>query len=141
LVSKLPSAGNSTDVGDGLNTTGYSFNARSNNRRDSVVGKVDYNLSTKHVISGLFRWNRDIVDRPDIGTFFTAAPPVANHNKAYLFSVAYRWNATATITNEVRFGGNLATAPFDVDGTLPSALVGGTIFTNPVNAFLPQGRH
>ena len=141
LLAKVPTAGNSTDVGDGLNTTGYSFNARSNNRRDSVVGKIDFNLSPKHVITGLLRWNRDIVDRPDIGSFFGAVPPVANHNKAYLFSVAYRWSPAPTITNELRFGGNLATAPFDVDGTPPSALVGGTIFTNPVNSFQPQGRH
>lgn len=140
LLAKLPTTGNSTDVGDGLNTTGYTFNARSNERRDSIVGKLDYNLSTKHVITSLFRWNRDIVDRPDIGTFFGTVPPVANHNKAYLFSAAYRWSPTPTITNEVRFGGNLAKAPFDVSGSVPSTLIAGTIFTNPVNAFLPQGR-
>ena len=140
LLAKVPTAGNSTDVGDGLNTMGYAFNARSNNRRDSIVGKLDYNLSTKHVITGLLRWNREIVDRPDIGSFFGAVPPVANHNKAYLFSVAYRWSPTPTITNELRFGGNLAKAPFDVTGTPPSSLVAGTIFTNPVNSFLPQGR-
>lgn len=141
LVSKLPSTGNNSDVGDGLNTTGYAFNARSNNRRDSIVGKLDYNLSTKHVVTGLFRWNRDIVDRPDIGSFFDQTPPVANHNHAYLFSVAYRWNPTPTLTNEARFGANIAAAPFDVTGNLPTALVSGTIFTNPVNSFLPQGRH
>jgi hypothetical protein len=140
LLSQVPTVGNSTDVGDGLNTTGYSFNARSNNRRDSIVGKVDYNLSTKHVISGLFRWNRDIVDRPDQGSFFTTAPPVVNHNHAYLFSLAYRWSPSATLTNEFRIGGNLAKAPFDVSGTSPAAFVAGTIFTNPVNSFLPQGR-
>ena len=66
LLARVPTTGNSTDVGDGLNTTGYAFNARSNNRRDSIVGKLDYNLSPKHVITGLLRWNRDIVDRPDI---------------------------------------------------------------------------
>ena len=140
LLAKLPTVGNSTDKGDGLNTTGYAFNARSNNRRDSIVGKLDFNLSPKHVITGLLRWNRDIVDRPDIGTFFGGVPPVANHNKAYLFSVAYRWSPAATLTNELRFGGNLAKAPFDVSSAAPASFVGGTIFTNPVNAFRPQGR-
>ena len=39
---------NSTSAGDGLNTGGYSFNARSNERRDSIIGKLDYNLSPQH---------------------------------------------------------------------------------------------
>ncbi len=39
LLSQVPLVGNSTQVGDGLNTTGYQFNARSNERRDNIEGK------------------------------------------------------------------------------------------------------
>ena len=140
LLSQVPAIGNRTDIGDGLNTIGYAFNARSNTRRDSIVGKLDYNLSPRHVITGLFRWNRDIVDRPDQGSFYTVVPPVANHNEANLFSMAYRWSPSANLTNELRVGGNIAKAPFDVSSSAPSAFVSGTFFTNPVNSFLPQGR-
>lgn len=140
LLAQVPTTGNSTSAGDGLNTTGYQFNARSNNRRDSIVGKVDYNLSLKHVFSGTYRWNRDNVDRPDIGSFFTAVPPVSNQNKAKFFSASWRWSPTASLTNEVRGGGNLAVAPFDVSGTPPAFFTTGTIMTNPVNSFRPQGR-
>lgn len=140
LLSGMPETGNATDVGDGLNTTGYAFNARSNERRDSIVGKLDYNLSPKHVFTGTYRWNRDIVDRPDVGTFYTTVPPVSNNNDARLFSAAWRWSPGATFTNEVRGGGNLTHSPFDVSGDLPTILAGSLLFTNPTNTFLPQGR-
>ena len=140
ILAKVPTVGNTTSAGDGLNTTGYQFNARSNNRRDSVIGKLDYNLSTKHVFSGTYRWSRDIVDRPDIFTGFNLVPVVSNNNGANLYSVSWRWTPTSSLINEVRGGGNLARAPFDVAGTLPPYLVTGTIFTNPTNTFLPQGR-
>jgi hypothetical protein len=57
-----------------------------------------------------------------------------------LFSVSWRWTPRATLTNQLLGGGNLATAPFDVSGSIPPALYNGTIYTNPTNTFLPQGR-
>jgi hypothetical protein len=140
LLAKVPTVGNTTSVGDQLNTTGYQFNARSNNRRDSVVGKLDYNLSPKHVFSGTYRWSRDNLDRPDVFSGFNVVPPVSNHNGTKLYAVSWRWTPTSSLTNEVRGGGNLAVAPFDVAGSIPSVLFNGTIFTNPTNTFLPQGR-
>src|SRR5258708_4759174 len=114
LLAQVPTVGNTTSVGDQLNTTGYQFNARSNNRRDSIIGKMDYNLSPKHVFSGTYRWNRDNVDRPDQGSFFTVVPPPSNQNKAKLFSASWRWTPTATLTNELRGGFNPPGSPFPV---------------------------
>jgi hypothetical protein len=141
LLSQLPTTGNSNAVGDGLNTTGYQFNARANTRRDSIVAKSDYNLSPKHVFSGTYRWNRDNDDRPDVGNFFSAVPPVSNQNNAKLFSGSWRWTPSGSLTNELRGGGNIAAAPFNVSGTTPSFLISGAIMTNPVNTFMPQGRN
>ncbi len=140
LIAQLPKVGNSTSQGDGLNTTGFQFNERSNERRDNIVGKIDYMHSPKHVFSGTYRWNRDIVDRPDIGGGFNFVPAVSNNIGVNLFSASWRWNPKATLTNELRGGANLATAPFDVSGTQPTSFIGGTIFSNPVNSFLSQGR-
>jgi len=140
ILAPMPTTGNSSAAGDGLNYTGYQFNARSNNRRDSVIGKGDFNLSPRNVFSGTFRWNRDNLDRPDIGNFFTPVPPVSNQNRAKLFSGSWRWTPTSNLTNELRGGGNLAVAPFDVSGSLPAFVLSGTLMTDPVNTFLPQGR-
>ena len=139
-IAQLPKVGNSTSQGDGLNTTGFQFNERSNERRDSIVGKIDYMYSPKNVFSGTYRWSRDIVDRPDIGGGFNFIPAVSNNIGVNLFSASWRWNPKATLTNELRGGGNLATAPFDVSGTQPTSFIGGSIFSNPVNTFLSQGR-
>ncbi len=154
LLAKIPANGNSNARGDQLNTTGYQFNARANDRRDSIVGKVDYNLSPQHVFSGTYRWNRDNVDRPGTSlagnTFFTAVPPISNQNSAHLFSGSWRWSPTATLTNELRGGGNVAAAPFLVSGTTPNFFISQNLtvpagwnlaFTDPVTTFLPQGRN
>jgi hypothetical protein len=39
ILAQVPTVGNSTAVGDGLNYTGYQFNARANTRRDSIEGR------------------------------------------------------------------------------------------------------
>src|SRR6185369_14266600 len=80
LLSQVPTASNSSTVGDGLNTTGYTFNAQSNTTRDNVTGKVDYNFSTRHVFAGSYNWQRDIPDRND-GTYYTLVPPTFNDNR------------------------------------------------------------
>ncbi len=140
LLKNVPTVGNSTATGDGLNTTGFQFNERSNIRRDSIEGKIDYNLSIKHVFSGTYRWNRDNDDRPDVYAGFNETPSVFNQNHANLFSLSWRWTPKATLTNQLRGGGNLGFFPFNVPGTMPPYLVTGTIFTDPVNTFQPQGR-
>ncbi len=144
-LSKMPSAGNNTNVGDGLNTTGYALNAPENEDRDTVTGKLDYYLSTKNVFSGSFTWNRDNVLRPDVlqsyGTgYYGGSVPITNANKGKLMSASWRWTPTGSLTNELRGGFNLASLPFNVSGEEPSNFITGTLFTTPVNQFLPQGR-
>ena len=63
---------NSNTVGDGLNTGGYRFNQRDNEIRDNVTGKLDYNISTRHALSGSYAWNRDNSDRPDAENDYSA---------------------------------------------------------------------
>src|SRR5262249_37892807 len=125
ILTQVPIAGNRAAAGDGLNTTGYQFNASANQRRDSLVGKIDYAISSRHNLTGTFRWNRDNDDRPDVGNFYSTAPPVSNANHAYLFSGGWRWTPTATLTNELRGGGNLALAPFNVSGNAPAFFLSG----------------
>ncbi len=148
LLNAMPSAGNSTQQGDGLNTTGYAFNARANETRDNVTGRADYYLSLKHILSGSYIWNRDTVDRPDLGNFYTATPPVSNADHAHFLSGSWRWTPTPRLTNELRGGFNIAPGFFEVAGKLPAYLIDNTpfsnlsplLFTSPVNTFLPQGR-
>ena len=140
LLSQVPTAGNNNSIGDGLNTTGYTFNARSNETRDNVTGKLDYNLSTRHVFAASYAWNRDIVDRPDITPFYSFIPPVYNNDTAQLLSLSHRWTPTATITNELRGGYNRQPSAFiDRLGLPPyfiysSIATGGLMFSSPTQS-------
>jgi hypothetical protein len=148
LIGELPAASaiNNYRVGDSTegtlrNTAGYTFLARSNRTRDNVTAKLDYVVSPTLNAYGTILWNRDILDRPGISAnTFAAVPFVTNNNATPLGSFGIRWTPTATLTNEVRAGYNLAPAKFDSSAQNPSYLVGGLIFSNPRETFLPQGR-
>jgi hypothetical protein len=141
LLAQVPAVGNNSSVGDGLNTTGYTYNARSNTTRDNVTGKVDYNLSTKHVFSGSYSWNRDIPDRND-GTFYSLIPPTYNDNRIKLVSASWRWTPTPTLTNELRGGFDFSYIPFVVRQQNPAYFVTGLFFSTPVpNTEVGEGRN
>jgi hypothetical protein len=125
------------------NTGGYSFLTRSNRTRDNILGKVDYNLSTRHVFSGTVAWNRDILDRIDSTVIndYSTVPKVQNSDHRKFLSAAWRWNPVSSLTNELRGGFNLSPALFISSEKPGSYLLGGLIFSNPVNTYLPNGRY
>jgi hypothetical protein len=131
LLALVPATGNNDGRGDGLNTTGYSFNARSNNTRDNVTAKVDYNHSTRHVFAGSYLWNRDIQDRTVSGSQYSVTPPYFNDNRGNLVSGSWRWTPTATLTNELRGGFNYTDAPFKLNQTKPAYYLTSLIFGSP----------
>jgi hypothetical protein len=144
LIQQIPAAKtNNTRVGDGINLLGYQLNARSNDTRDNYGWRVDYNLNSHNTINGTWAWNRDIVDRPDIDTSFDTVPLVTNNNSEKFLSLGWRWSPTGTITNEARFGFNLAPAFFMTAQKFGSYVLDDTTlpFTDPNPNFLPQGRN
>ena len=151
LINRVPAAlANNTRVGDGVNLLGYQLNARSNDTRDNYGFRVDYNVNQHNTITGTWAWNREIVDRPDIDTSFDTVPLVSNNDKEKFLSLGWRWSPSGTITNEARFGFNLAPAFFATNQKFGSyilnqtdPLTGSTLvpFTLPDPNFLPQGRN
>jgi Carboxypeptidase regulatory-like domain len=141
-INALPTTGNNNAIGDGLNTTGYSFNARANEVRDNVTGKLDYYLSATNTFSATYKWTRDIVDRPDQGTFFTVAPPVYNNINTKSFTGSWRWNPRPTLTNELRGGLVRLPVEFLTNQAAPKffATNASSIFSSPINEILPSSR-
>jgi hypothetical protein len=127
-----------------LNTAGYSYLVRNNRDRDNATGRLDYNLSPRNSLMASFAWNRDKVDRPDVGIGYESISPFQNNDARKFLSVAWRFNPTPTLTNEFRAGFNMAPSTFGYNGTLQSYLIGGTIYSSPepaVNSsILAQGR-
>ncbi len=147
LLSQVPGAEkiNNYETGDSTkallkNTAGYRFNQRDNNLRDNITGKLDYNFSTRHALSATYAWNRDNVDRPDAENDFALIPKVTNPNHSNLMALGWRWTPTGSLTNEVRGGFNLTWGYFGTSQQFGPYLLTGTLFSNPVNEFLPQGR-
>lgn len=137
---------NNFDSGDSTpdrlrNTAGYSFLQRDNRTRDNWLGRGDYHLSTQHVFTGSFMWNRDNMDRYDYDNSFDPVPRVSNINHSNLLSTAWRWTPGPTLTNELRFGFNLAPGEFPTTQQFGSAIIDGMIFSNPVSTSQPQGRY
>ena len=144
LIKEIPAMkANNTRVGDGVNLLGYQLNARNNDTRDNYGFRVDYNLNQHNTISGTWSWNRDVVDRPDIDTSYNSVPLVNNNNSEKFLSLAWRWSPTGTITNEARFGFNLAPAFFKTGQQFGSYVLDDSTlaFTDPNPNFLPQGRN
>jgi len=144
LIKQIPAAlTNNTRVGDGVNLLGYQLNARNNNTLDNTGMRVDYNLNVHNTISGTFAWNRQVVDRPDIDTSYDVVPLIQNNDSTKFLSLAWRWSPTGSITNEARFGFNLAPAFFTSSQQFGSYMLDNTTlpFTNVDSNFLPQGRN
>jgi len=139
LIAQLPAP--NAPGGDGLNTSGYRFNAKFNEFRDQFVYKTDYYLNSKNSITGTYNYIDNPTDRPDATTsFYTLAPPVTNSLQNHLLSLSWRSTLTPTLTNELRGGFARTHGNFDVSQAYPKFLVAGLLFNNPVNTFLAQGR-
>jgi hypothetical protein len=148
LIGRVPTTINNFNVGDSLdannlrNTAGDSFNKRNNRTRDNVGERVDFVPNSKHSISAIFQWNRDLLDRPDLDGTFGLVPVVTNSDYVKFLSTAWRWNIKPNLTNEVRFGFNLAPAIFDTTQQFGNFIIGsGLVFTNPDTTFRAQGRY
>ena len=149
LLARIPGPAqiNTFNAGDSSssllkNTGGYLFNQRSNRSRNNVTGKIDYIMSTKSTITGTYAWNSDLLDRPDVNNSgYSAIPLVANNDKVKLLSTAWRYSPKPNLTNEVRFGFNMAPALFLSTEDFGNAIIGSTIFSTPVATFRSQGRY
>ncbi len=135
---------NSSETGDGLNFAGFRFNSPSGSDSRLWGFRTDFDLSEKHrfelVYSRFtFAFPNDTFN--NIGEPFPGRPGAGQGGPRPRGAVAWNWNPTANLSNELRAGYTsydanfLNTEPF-ADGfqlTLP-------LITNPVQNFQPQGR-
>ena len=142
ILSLVPTVGNRNDVGDQLNTTGISFNQPSNSDRDVYTTRLDYDISERHSINGVFDYNKENNLRPDVdGTQgFTTRPVTVQSSTNKFFVLAYRWTPTTRLSNEIRGGSFRSVVPFDNTNPNPPFYVNPSLISNPVVTFQDQGR-
>lgn len=150
ILDVLPATGN-TNGGDGFNTTGYSFNRRADQTRETYTTRIDIDATEKDSINGVFSYNKENNFRPDVDTTgFSDVPDVVQFSENKSFTVAYRRILSNTMVNEARWGIFTSVVPFarvspylsyflGPSGTTSSTLAG--IISQPDNIFLDQGRN
>lgn len=139
FLDKLPTAGNTTQVGDQLNTTGYAISAKSNQDRNAYTTRIDYDINQNNSISGTYIYRNEDLLRPDVATSFSG--PLATQDAHTKFmSLSYRMAPTATISNELRGGFQFSNPFFHSLNEDNANFVNLTLVTSPETTFRDQGR-
>lgn len=152
ILSRLPSQGNSTGVGDALNTTGFTLNRQSDQELDTYTTRIDVDATDKDTFSAVFSYNDELNLRPDVDPAgFSSSPDVVQTSTNKTLSLTYRRIITDTIVNEARYGIFTSEVPFARVSDRPEFFLGTAsttndtllagLITNPDNIFLDQGRN
>ena len=140
LLSRLP-AGNTNEAGDGRNTTGFRFNQQANQDRNSFTTRIDYDLSSKHSIWGVYNHVKEGNLRTDIDGSFNLVPLATQPSTNNFVSLGYRASLSPKLTNELT-GGTFKSVPVfhSSEPLKTSNFIIPTLVTNPEVTFLDQGR-
>jgi hypothetical protein len=133
---------NNTGVGDGINTGGYQFTAPSDISENTYVGRLDYNLSSKHTLFARGTWDRDN------DTYSTKAFPQdpdnlsseIDHERSFV--VGDTWVINPSMVNQAFFGLTRQVLDFPIDyaPTAPTDF-GFGILSAPYGDIRSQGRN
>lgn len=148
ILAGLPTAGNRTDIGDQLNTTGFQINRPSDQTRHQYTTRLDFDFDERNSLNGVWSWNKEVNLRPDVdagttlGTTYgyTAAPNADQSSENRQLALAYRRTITSNFINEVRGGFFKSDVPFNRLASLPSFFITPTLVNSPESQFLDQGR-
>src|SRR5690242_1466981 len=105
ILAGMPTVGNNNQVGDQLNTTGFTFNQRADVRINLATTRLDYDLSSTKTVN--FVWHRtgDFFLRPDTDSGgFNTTPFGSQTATTNEFIGAFNWSLSSKFNNEVRGG-------------------------------------
>jgi hypothetical protein len=139
FIDKTATAGNTTAVGDQLNTTGFALSAKSNQDRDAYTTRIDYDINQNNTVSGTYSYRKEDLLRPDVATSFAGALATQDAHTKFL-SLSYRMAPTATISNELRGGFQTSNPFFHSLNESNDNFVGLTLISSPETTFRDQGR-
>ena len=116
---------NDTTVGDGLNTGGFRFNARTPTELNTYIGRVDFNLTSNQTMFVRGNYQNDLVTRSvyfssdcsvagDNIQCFPDTPPLTTWNHPKGLAVGHTWTASNSVVNRFSYG--LTRASFTQNG-------------------------
>ena len=106
---------NDTTVGDGLNTSGFRFNARTPTELNTYIGRFDLNLTNQQTLFVRGNYQNDLVTRavyfnPDCSTpgdniqCFPDTPPLTTWNHPKGLAIGHIWTASNSVVNRLNYG-------------------------------------
>jgi len=106
---------NDNTVGDGLNTSGFRFNARTPTKLNTYIGRFDFNLTNQQTLFVRGNYQNDTVTRavyfsPDCSTAgdniqcFPDTPPLTTWNHPKGLAVGHVWTISPTLVNRLNYG-------------------------------------
>ncbi len=144
LNSRYP-AGNDPALGDGLNTSGFIFNAPIHRRENIYTGRLDYNLASKHKLFGRLQMAR-FNDDDSVNTLpqfpGDPVPQVSDINHDRSWVIGETWFVSKNLTNQAFVGLTRQVADFPVDfaPTAPNIFT-TSLITQPFADIRGQGRN
>ena len=143
LIDSTP-APNDDSVGDGRNVSGFRFNSPDKSDADWLIFRGDYQINRNHSFTGTFhqfRFDYPNATSNDIGIVYPDLTGAGQDSTRRLGSFSVRSTFSPTITNEGRFGFQASNPRFFTNETFPQGYrLDVSLFSNPVQDFLPQGR-
>jgi hypothetical protein len=148
LLANVPTAGNTSNAGDGLNTTGFLLNRLQNTNREAVSSRADYQITQKQSLSAVFTYRHEFNMRPDVdgqpggaAAGYTVTPFGNQDANTYFLTFSHLWSIRGNLTNEIRAGGQKSDPKFDRTNEATDFFIQTPLISNPVSAFQKQGRN
>jgi len=105
---------NDTTVGDGLNTGGFRFNARTPTELNTYIARFDFNLTNSQQLFLRGNYQNDLVTRAVYGSSdcsvgdniqcFPDTPPLTTWNHPKGLAVGHVWTLNPTLVNRFNYG-------------------------------------
>ncbi|HEY6243494.1 MAG TPA: TonB-dependent receptor [Pyrinomonadaceae bacterium] len=141
ILSSMPATGNNNQVGDQLNTTGFTFNQRADVKINLSTTRIDYDLSQTKTINFVWHRTTDNFLRPDTDTGgFNTTPFGSQTSTTNELVGAYNWSISNRLNNEVRGGYQKSNPFFNTSGLPSDFFISLPLTDSPENSFLQQGR-
>ncbi len=141
FIDQTPSVGNTTAVGDQLNTTGFGLSRKQNQDREAFTTRLDYDINAYNTLSGTFSYRKEFLMRPDVDNGgFTDVPAGFQDAHTPFLSLSYRMAPSANWSNEIRGGFQRSDPAFGSNDEDVDFFVGLPLISSPESTFRHQGR-
>ncbi len=119
---------NDTTVGDGLNTGGFRFNARTPTELNTYIGRFDFNLTSNQTLFVRGNYQNDLVTRAiyfssdcsvpgDNIQCFPDTPPLTTWNHPKGLAIGHIWTLSNAVVNRFNYGFTRASFTQNGDST------------------------